>query len=81
MAALVAADHRWALVYVPHARTEGAEIRMDLFASPVRSRWFDPTSGQFTKLGPRLPNSGARVFLSPGKNQSGQGDWVLVLGE
>ena len=81
VAALVAADRRWALVYIPHARTEGAEIWMDLFPGPVRSRWFDPTSGHFTKPGPRLPNSGTQVFQVPGKNQSGQGDWVLVLGE
>ena len=52
-----------------------------LFPGPVRSRWFDPTSGQFTEPGPQLPNTGTRVFQIPGKNQSGQRDWVLVLGE
>jgi hypothetical protein len=81
VAALISADRRWALVYIPHARTEGAEIQMDLFAGPIRSRWFDPTSGQLTEPGPQLPNTGSRAFEIPGKNNSGQRDWVLVLGE
>jgi hypothetical protein len=81
VAALVAQDRRWALVYIPHARTEAAEIRLDLFASPVRSRWFDPTSGQFTEPRPQLPNAGTSVLPIPGKNKAGQRDWVLVLGE
>jgi len=50
-------------------------------AGPVHSRWFDPTSGQFTKPGPRLPNSGTRTFAIPGKNRAGQRDWVLVLAD
>jgi hypothetical protein len=81
VAALIAADRRWALVYIPHARTEGAEIQMDLFAGPIRSRWFDPTSGQLTEPGPQLPNTGTRVFAIPGENHAGQRDWVLVLAE
>ncbi len=81
MAALVATDRSWALVYIPHARTDGAEVRLDAFPGPVHSRWFDPTSGQFTESGPQLPNAGTCVFPIPGKNQAGQRDWVLVLGE
>jgi hypothetical protein len=81
VAAMVAPDRSWALVYIPHARRDGAEVRLEAFLSPVRSRWFDPTSGQFTEPGQQLPNTGTHVFQIPGKNQSGQRDWVLVLGE
>lgn len=80
VAALLAKDRSWALAYVPHSRTEGAEVRLDAFPGPIRSRWFDPTSGQFTQSGPQLPNTGTRVFQIPGKNGLGQRDWVLVLG-
>lgn len=81
VAALVAADRSWALVYIPDARTGGAEVCLDAFPGPVHSRWFDPTSGQFTEPGPRLPNSGTQVFQVPGKNHAGQRDWVLVLSD
>ncbi|MBM3878121.1 MAG: hypothetical protein FJ387_00105 [Verrucomicrobia bacterium] len=79
-AALFAKDRAWALVYVPHGKQPGSvTIRLDPFASPMRARWFDPTSGVFSKFTDPLPPTGTRAFTAPGTDHSGQRDFVLVL--
>jgi hypothetical protein len=80
-AALLAADRRWALIYLPSGRQAGRiVVSMDLFRDPLCARWLDPTSGAFTPPGVPLPNTGTREFEPPARNQAQQWDWVLVLG-
>lgn len=79
--ALLARDQTWGLVYLPH-RTVGVQkvtIKMDRFKAPVKVRWFDPTSGEFTGA-QSADNRGTKAFTAPGRNRGGQMDWVLVLG-
>ena len=48
--------------------------------APLTARWFDPTSGESKAIEPLpFPNTRLREFISPGKNSTGDSDWVLVL--
>jgi hypothetical protein len=65
------------LVYKPHS----SPITVDLTiftADTVHVRWYDPTTGDYTNVGD-FPTTGTRVVPHPGKNASGQPDWVLVV--
>jgi hypothetical protein len=71
------------VTYVP--ATPGTEqrtvsVRLDRFRSPVRLRWFDPTSGRSVAV-PNLPGKTEGEFTcrTPGLNGGGAGDWVLVI--
>ena len=48
-------------------------------SGPSRARWFDPTSGTYTRIGSGLANSGTRAFTPPGNKSVGEKDWTLVL--
>lgn len=66
-----------AVVYMPVARAVTIDLRR--FAGPVRARWFDPTSGAYTRIA--LPDgaAGKRQFTPPARNSTGDQDWVLLL--
>jgi hypothetical protein len=74
-----AATANLAIVYVPSSTT----ITMSLakMAGATTARWFDPTtSGSYTAIaGSPFANIAARNFTSPGINNYGDPDWVLVL--
>jgi hypothetical protein len=80
LAALIAKDRRWALVYLPHGQEPArATLRLDALRAPGRARWFDPTAGSFSNYEASLSPAGTHTFRAPGRNQAGQLDWVLVL--
>jgi hypothetical protein len=66
------------IAYCPKAATITADLSK--FSAPVMARWYDPTSGQFREI-TRTPiaNSGSTRFTTPGANDQGDFDWVLVL--
>lgn len=69
--AAVTSDDRLALVYVPTARTIGLDrSRLPADAS---AEWFDPSSGRTTSA--RLATS----MTTPGANEAGDEDWLLVI--
>ncbi len=71
-------DGRLVLTYLPTSRT--VTVQMKRLVAPVLAEWFDPTSGDVTKVeGGPFENSGNRDFAPPGKNKGGDGDWLLVL--
>jgi hypothetical protein len=73
-----APDGSLALVYLPTPR----EITVDLarLKGKIAARWFDPTDGTYASVsGSPFQNDGTRTFSPPGKNNAGEGDWVLVL--
>ncbi len=43
----------------------------------VMASWFDPKTGEFSKVG-KFKNSGSMKFDPPGEKMDGN-DWVLVL--
>lgn len=64
-------DGRCALAYT----LGGKPLSVDLakLAQPLKARWFDPTNGKLKDI------AVANTFDPPGKNDAGDGDWVLVL--
>jgi Protein of unknown function (DUF4038)/Putative collagen-binding domain of a collagenase len=69
------------VAYVPPTGTAARNVTLDLslMREPLRARWFNPVSGAWQEIAPRLSGSGRRSFDTPGDNGSGHNDWVLVL--
>lgn len=66
------------LAYVPPAHTGSVTIDMTKLAATAVARWFDPTNGTFTAIGP-IANTGTHAFTVPGTNSAGDADFLLVL--
>lgn len=78
VAAALADDGSLALAYLPKGGT--IQVAMDRLHGPVDASWFDPTNGQYRSVeGSPFGNKGKRGFASPGKNNAGDSDWVLLL--
>jgi hypothetical protein len=67
------------LAYRPPAHTSTITINMAVMSGTTRSRWWDPTTGNYTADATGLSNIGTRVFTVPGTNSVGENDWLLVL--
>jgi Protein of unknown function (DUF4038)/Putative collagen-binding domain of a collagenase len=71
-------DGSLVMAYIPSART--LTIDMTRLAGTAAARWYDPANGTYRNvIGSPLVNSGSRQFATPGKNASGDDDWVLLL--
>ncbi|MEK7477526.1 MAG: putative collagen-binding domain-containing protein [Candidatus Coatesbacteria bacterium] len=74
--AILSADGRWAMVYVPTGRP--VTVRLDKLSGPsVKASWHDPRTGGVESAG-RRANRGEAEFDPPGSPGPGN-DWVLVL--
>jgi hypothetical protein len=56
---------------------EIAQTRQRIVQVPVTATWQDPTADHSVAAGDGL--LGSHVFITPGTNDGGDGDWVLVL--
>lgn len=75
VAAIRAADSRFALIYTPTGETITANTKV-LNGKKVTASWFDPRSGNYTSIMTSRKKS-SLTFVPP---LSGEGvDWVLVL--
>lgn len=71
-------DGKLVVAYMPSVRT--ITVNMSKLTGPATGRWYDPTNGTYATIsGSPFANSGSRQFTPPGKNSSGDGDWVLEL--
>jgi hypothetical protein len=71
-------DGKLAAVYLSEGGSAG--INLSAFVGPVAARWYDPSAGTFATItGSPFTNTGSHTFASPGKNRSGESDWVLLL--
>ena len=71
-------DGSLVIAYMPTSRT--ITIDMSQLAGPTSARWFDPTNGKYADIsGSPFANTTKRQFTPPGRNSSGDSDWVLVL--
>lgn len=71
-------DGSFVAAYIPTARA--ITVNMKSLKAPALAKWFDPTNGMYTTIpGGLIANTGTRRFTPPGKNSSGDGDWVLLL--
>lgn len=77
-AALTSSD-KTAVVYVPTSTSP--VLNMSQFATTnVVGRWFDPTHNTYTNAtGTPFANTGTHTFTTPGSNNAGDTDWVLLL--
>lgn len=67
-----------AVAYLPNSAS--LQVDMSRFSAPVSYRWFDPSDGKYTTDNYQpVPNSGQHTFSVPGKNGTGDSDWVLVM--
>jgi hypothetical protein len=69
-------DGSLVMAYCPVATT--LTVDMTKLRGLTRARWYDPSNGTFTS-GSLVPNNGSRTFTTPGRNNDGDADWVLVL--
>src|SRR5262249_14457548 len=69
-------DGTLSLTYAPVATT--LTVSLTNFAGTVTARWYDPSNGAFVAIG-SYGNTGSQTFMTPGANQDGDTDWVLVL--
>ena len=66
------------VIYLPGIRT--IRVNMGVLRQEAKAEWFDPSSGVYISIGGKTyANSGVQEFTPPGRNQSGDGDWVLLL--
>ena len=71
-------DGSASITFAPVATT--LTVAISKFKGPITARWMDPTSGAFrTVNGSPFPNTGTTNFATPGNNNEGTSDWVLVL--
>jgi hypothetical protein len=68
------------VAYIPPAHTGSISVDMSALRGKIYANWFDPTNGSFTEVtGSPFTTKSAREFVPPGKNSTGENDWVLVL--
>ncbi len=66
------------VVYLPERAT--ITVNMTVFSTAVSARWFDPSVGKYLDInGAPFANKGRETFASPGDNNDGDPDWVLLL--
>jgi Protein of unknown function (DUF4038)/Putative collagen-binding domain of a collagenase len=71
-------DGSLVIAYLPASTT--ITVDMSKLSGTVTAQWYDPTNGTYTAVsGSPFPNSGTQSFASPGNNNAGDPDWVLVL--
>jgi hypothetical protein len=79
VAAAATPDGTLLVAYIPPAHSGPITVDMGAMGGPTLARWLDPTSGAYKDIGTGLTNTGTRSFTTPGNNNAGDGDWVLVL--
>jgi hypothetical protein len=73
-----AADGSLLMAYLPTLRS--IVVDMAQLRGPMVAQWFDPTTGALHDDDNKtLPATGRATFTPPGKNGSGDEDWVLVI--
>ena len=66
------------IAYIPTERTIAVDL--ESLQGMLRARWYDPSTGSFTRAADSLlPSEGTREFHTPGNNGDGDSDWVLVI--
>ena len=80
VAAAATPDGTLLVAYIPPWHNRSITVDMTAMGGATKARWYDPTSGNYTKIpGSPFANKGTHQFTPPGKNHAGEGDWVLLL--
>lgn len=80
VSAAAAKDGSMLVAYIPPAHEGSITVDMTALSNKVNAFWFDPTNGKYTSIKDfTLTNKGHRSFTPPGKNSTGEDDWVLIF--
>jgi Protein of unknown function (DUF4038)/Putative collagen-binding domain of a collagenase len=80
VSAAAAKDGSLLVAYVPPAHTGSIDVNMSVLSKKVFAQWFDPTNATYHTINDApFNNKGIHSFTPPGKNSTGENDWVLVL--
>lgn len=71
------ADHKQAVIYVPTGGAATITVDLGRMTGAVTAIWQDPTADHSVAAGDLL--TGLHVFRTPGTNNGGDTDWVLIL--
>jgi hypothetical protein len=69
-------DRQLALCYL--FDTSAIAVELGRLAPGLQAQWIDPTTGE-SQLGQPLRPTGWQILISPGKNQAGDEDWLLIM--
>lgn len=71
-------DGSTGILYLPTYRT--VSINLARFTTPIRVRWFDPSTGLYTDVNEEFKKEGV-AYISPPSRLNGKGfeDWVLIV--
>lgn len=80
VAAAATKDGSLLIAYIPPAFKRDLIIEMSTLSKNAFAYWYDPTTGGYREIrSSPFKNVGVQRFTHPGKNSSGENDWVLVL--
>jgi len=80
VSAAAAKDGSLLVAYIPPAHTGSINVNMSVFNKKVYAQWFDPTNATYSTIqAAPFNNQGIQSFTPPGKNSTGENDWVLLL--
>ncbi len=74
----MASDGSQIVAYYPPAATGSFSLDLRSMAGDTAFAWVDPTSGDETAIATYPNSDSSRSFTTPGNNDSGTSDWVLV---
>ena len=80
VSASAAKDGSLLVAYIPPAHSGSINVNMSVLSDKADAQWFDPTSAKYIPVqAAAFNNKGTQSFTPPGKNSTGENDWVLVL--
>ena len=80
VAAAANPDGTLLIAYIPPDHTGSITVDMTALKDKIKAYWYDPATGtSMTIAGSPFNNKTTHMFTPPGKNGSGQNDWVLML--
>ena len=79
--ALAAASEDGKLTVIYSPVQHDLELVLPRFGLNCQARWYDPTNGKYANIDLSFPvkKKKAIVLPTPGINNSGENDWVLVI--
>jgi len=72
-----ASDGSLIIAYTPQAGS--LTVNLAKLAGAGKAQWYDPTTGNAIGSAMDINNSGSQNFVTPGNNNGGNQDWVLIV--
>ena len=82
VAAAATRDGTLLVAYIPPAHNGSINVDMTALNGKVYANWFDPANGKYVPVKDSpVPGKAIYEFIPPGKNSTGENDWVLILSQ